>query len=100
MNMKPILVFACLLALGAGLIPCVRAQDAAPAADTKTYAVMTFNTADFGAMYPYAWWSGFRPGLVNAISDELTTALSKAGYHLVERTRLADVIKEQDLGTG
>jgi curli biogenesis system outer membrane secretion channel CsgG len=99
MKFQSTVVFVLLLVLGVGLIPCARAQDSAPATDTKTYAVLTFETSDFGSIYPGAWWYGFRPGLVNAISDELTTALVKAGYKMVERSRLADLLKEQDLGT-
>ena len=58
------------------------------------FAVKGFGMAD---SIVYNGWYGWRTGLDNAVCDMLTSELSALGWNLVERSRLADTISEQDL---
>lgn len=61
------------------------------------YAVLDFRTADFGQQFGQGWWGGARPQLENAVSDMLASEMARAGFDVVERARLKDVLAEQAL---
>jgi curli biogenesis system outer membrane secretion channel CsgG len=44
------------------------------------------------------WWSQ-RFEIMNSIADMMTTAMVDKGYRLIERQRLGEILKEQDMGT-
>jgi curli biogenesis system outer membrane secretion channel CsgG len=99
-SMKHTVLFGALLALSCLVIRGAQAQqDRAdePDKNKARYAVLTFNTADFGQLYYGAWWTTFHPRLTNGISDQLTTDMVKAGFDVIERSRIEDLKQEQEL---
>jgi curli biogenesis system outer membrane secretion channel CsgG len=86
------------LTLGFGLALRTQAQNAEPVpnAQGKRYAILSFNAGDFASGYPYAWWNGFWPRLNNSVGDMVTTEMVKAGFDVLERQRIGDVLKEHD----
>ena len=61
------------------------------------YAVLPFDTADFGQTFAQGWWGGARPQLSNSVADMLTGELARAGFDVVERARMKDILAEQGL---
>ncbi len=61
------------------------------------YAVLNFETADFGQTFSQGWWGGARPQLSNSVADMLTGELARAGFDVVERARMKDILAEQGL---
>ncbi|MFM7320990.1 MAG: CsgG/HfaB family protein [Armatimonadota bacterium] len=95
-----------------GLFPAARVLAAAepplvePVASERSdgtvrgrYAVLPFDTADFGQTFGQGWWGGARPQLVNSVADLLTGELAKAGFDVVERSRIKDILAEQALAS-
>ena len=62
-----------------------------------TFAVLDF-TADDG--YSNEGWYSQRVSIGNSVSNMMVTHLVNDGMRMIERQRLADVLKEQDLGAG
>lgn len=71
-------------------------QTAADEKPRPTFGILQFE-AD-SQMSGESWWSA-RVNILNGIAEMMTTAMVEKGYRLIERQRLNEILKEQDLGT-
>lgn len=88
------------LALAAGAWADADQADKASAGQSPLsgrYAVLNFETADFGQTFSQGWWGGARPQLSNSVADMLTGEMARAGFEVVERARMKDILAEQAL---
>ncbi len=65
--------------------------------DAYRFAVEHFDTAD---SLSFPGWDDYQTQLNNAVCDMLTTEMVNSGRDMVERSRLKDVLGEQDLVQG
>lgn len=86
-----------LLAGGTGRADDLDANAAGQPPMKGRYAVLNFETADFGQTFSQGWWGGARPQLSNSVADMLTGELARAGFDVVERARMKDILAEQGL---
>lgn len=92
-----ILKTSMLAVASSALVPAVSALQATNAEDKPrpTFGILQFD-AD-SQMSGESWWAS-RQNILNGIAEMMTTAMVEKGYRLIERQRLNEILKEQDLG--
>jgi len=90
-TIKPLAVALAALSLGSGAI----AQSEPAEKPRPTFGILQFD-AD-SQMSGESWWAN-RQNILNGIAEMMTTVMVEKGYRLIERQRLNEILKEQDLG--
>jgi curli biogenesis system outer membrane secretion channel CsgG len=72
-----------------------RGADTAPPKTNATFGVLQFAA---GSETVNESWYSSQFQIMNSFAEMMTTTLVENGYRLIERERLGDILKEQDLG--